>query len=163
MDVIVSGLVLNFVPDATSALREAVRVLRPHGVAAAYVWDYAEGMQLIRRFWDAAVALDPNAAELDEARRFPLTRAGALEEAFRAAGLRAVEGRTLEVPTVFADGDDLWRPFLRGTGPAPAYVATLAPAARDALRDRLLASLPGQPDGSIALMARAWAVRGRAP
>lgn len=53
-----SGLVLNFVPDPTAAL-DAMRTAAPTGVIAAYVWDYAGRMGLIRHFWDAAVALNP--------------------------------------------------------------------------------------------------------
>ena len=29
--------------------------LRPGGMLAAYVWDYAEGMQFLRVFWEVAV------------------------------------------------------------------------------------------------------------
>jgi len=163
VDVVVSGLVLNFVPDLGGALGEALRVARPGGTVAGYVWDYADGMQLLRGFWDAAVALDPEARALDEGARFPVAAPEPLGEAFRAAGLTAVEVRAIEVPTVFADFDDLWNPFLRGTGPAPGYVASLTGAARTSLRDRLRQSLVHDTDGSIALAARAWAVRGERP
>lgn len=163
VDVVVSGLVLNFVPDLGAALTEARRVVSPGGTIAAYLWDYGEGMQFMRRFWDAAVALDPAAHALDEAVRFPGAAPGPLAAVFDDAGLEAVDVRPIEVPTVFSDFDDLWRPFLNGTGPAPGYVASLAEPARDALRDRLRASVDPDPDGSIRLIARAWAVRGRRP
>jgi ubiquinone/menaquinone biosynthesis C-methylase UbiE len=71
-DVVVSGLALNFVPDPRRAAAEFARVATTGGIAAAYVWDYAEGMAMMRYFWDAATTLDPAAAELDEGRRFPL-------------------------------------------------------------------------------------------
>jgi hypothetical protein len=128
-------------------------------VVAVYVWDYAEGMELIRRFWDAA-SLDPDAAPLDEARRFPLCAPAALEELWRSAGLAGVETRAIEVPTPFADFDDYWRPFLGGQGPAPGYVMSLDGDRRKALRERLRAELPTSADGRIRLTARAWAVRG---
>ena len=117
-------------------------------------------MELIRRFWDAAVALDARAMELDEARRFPLCAPGPLESLLAGAGLERVEGTALETPTVFRDFDDLWTPFLGGQGPAPGYLATLAEPRRSALRDRLRASLPIAADGTIALKARAWAATG---
>ncbi|NYJ06972.1 class I SAM-dependent methyltransferase [Petropleomorpha daqingensis] len=158
---VVSGLVLNFVPDPVAALAEMRRVARPEGVVAGYVWDYAEGMQLMRHFWDAAADLDPAVRGLDEGLRFPLCRPEPLRELFAGAGLADVEVEEIVVPTVFADFDDYWTPFLGGTGPAPAYAAHLPEADRVALREHLRSRLPVEPDGSIHLTARAWAVRGR--
>jgi SAM-dependent methyltransferase len=159
-DVVVAGLVLNFVPDVPAALAEWRRVTRAGGTVGAYVWDYAGRMQMLRCFWDAAVALDGAARALDEGVRFPTARPEALAAPFEAAGLTDVTTRAIEVPTRFADFDDLWAPFLGGQGPAPAYVATLPAPGREALRERLRASLPVAQDGSIDLVARAWAVRG---
>ena len=156
VDVVVSGLVLNFVRPPAAAVAEFARVAAPGGLVAAYVWDYAGGMAMMRRFWDAATAVDPAAAELDEGRRPPLD----LPELWAGAGLDAVAATAIEVPTVFRDFDDFWRPFLGGQGPAPAYLASRPAAQRDAIRDRLRAGLPAGADGSIALTARAFAVRG---
>ena len=161
-DAVVSGLVLNFVPDLAVALHEMRRVAVAGATVAAYVWDYAGRMDLLRRFWDAAVALDPTARPLDEAVRFAVCAPDPLAYAFVATGLTDVATDAIEVPTVFRDFDDFWQPFVRGTGPAPAYVASLDEGRMAALRERLLSSLPTEPDGSIRLVARAWAVRGRA-
>jgi SAM-dependent methyltransferase len=163
VDAAVSGLVLNFVPDPAQAVREMARVTRPGGRVAAYVWDYAEGMELIRRFWDAAADLDPAATDLDEGRRFPLCRPEPLAGLLREAGLAGVEARPLRVPTVFRDFDDYWTPFLGGQGPAPGYAMSLDEPRRAALREALATRLPAAADGSIALTARAWAVAGRRP
>ncbi len=163
VDVAAAALVLNFVPDPVAAVTEMRRVGSPDATIAAYVWDYAEGMQLIQRFWAAAADLDPAAAELDEAHRFPLCRPGGLDEVFAAAGLTGIESRAIEVSTVFADFDDYWRPFLGGTAPGPAYCATLSDGDRFRLRERLRSTLPAAPDGTIALTARAWAAKATAP
>lgn len=160
VDAAVSGLVMNFVPDINAALAEQIRVVRPGGWVAGYVWDYADGMQLIRRFWDAAVALDPDARRLDEGVRFPITQSGPLEAAWQAAGLSDVMLIAIDVPTRFTDFDELWAPFESGVGPAPAYAAALPPDHRTRLRDHLSRLVPAGPDGSITLNARAWAVRG---
>ncbi|MBI3301646.1 MAG: methyltransferase domain-containing protein [Deltaproteobacteria bacterium] len=159
-DVVVAGLVLNFVPQPDRAVAEMARVARPGGTVAAYVWDYAGQMQLMRHFWDAAVALDPAAFTLDEGRRFPLCQPEPLAQIFRTAGLRTVEVRAIDVPTDFRDFDDYWSPFLGGQAPAPAYAMSLSEARRAALRERICAGLPIAADGSIHLIARAWAVRG---
>ena len=160
-DVVVSGLVLNFVADPAAAL-DAMRRTTRGGIVAAYVWDYAEGMQLIRRFWDAAVAADPAAGALDEANRFPLCHPERLERLWRDGQLGDVQTDAITVPTVFEDFDDYWQPFLGGQGPAPTYVASLDDRARTALRDRLRHALPSAADGTISLTARAWVVRGAA-
>jgi SAM-dependent methyltransferase len=160
VDVVVSGLVLNFVPQPPAALQEMRRVTARGGTVAAYVWDYAEGMQLMRAFWDAAVAEDPKAATLDEGARFPLCRQAALATLFEGAGLTGVEAIGIDVPTPFASFADYWEPFLGGQGPAPAYAMSLDETARTRLRDRVRERLPATADGSIALTARAWAVRG---
>jgi SAM-dependent methyltransferase len=159
-DAVVSGLVLNFVAEQAEAVSEMVRVARPGGTVAAYVWDYAEGMQMMRRFWDAAGALEPRARELDEGRRFPLCRPEPLEDLFGTVGLKGVEVRAIEVPTVFRDFDDYWSPFLGGQGPAPGYAMSLSEERRTALRERVRASLPTAPEGGHRLIARAWAARG---
>ena len=160
-DAVVSGLVLNFIPDLALALREMTRVGRPRATVAAYVWDYAGRMEPLRRFWDAAVALDPAATTVDEGVRFPICAPDPLRRAFEDAGLTEVAVEAIEVPTVFRDFDDYWTPFLSGVGPAPGYAMSLGDDARAALRERLRSTLPTAPDGSIHLVARAWAVRGR--
>ena len=161
VDAAVSGLVLNFIPQPPAAVAGMGRAVRPGGVVAAYVWDYAGGMQLIRHFWDAAIALDAQALELDEAHRFPICHPAALESLWRSAGLRDVEGRAIEVRTPFRDFDDYWQPFLGGQGPAPGYAMQLSEERRAQLREEIRSRLPVASDGSITLLARAWAVRGR--
>lgn len=159
-DVVVSGLALNFVSDPRRAAAEFARVGRPGGIAAAYVWDYAKGMAMMRYFWDAATALDPAAAELDEDRRFPLCRPEPLAQLWSDTGMDTVTVQAIEIPTVFADFDDYWTPFLGGQGPAPGYAMSLTEEQRRTLRELLRDRLPAGPDGSIPLTARAWAVQG---
>jgi len=159
IDVVVSGLVLNFVPDQPGALAEMARVTGKGGTIAAYVWDYAGKMDLMRFFWDAATELDPAASKLDEGVRFPLCRPEALEKLFAGAGLKDVEVSAIDIPTLFANFDDYWQPFLGGQGPAPAYAMSLDEAVRARLRDRIRGRVPIEANGSIPLTARAWAVR----
>jgi len=159
IDVTVSALALNFFADERAALREMARVTVVGGTIAAYVWDYAGKMDLMRRFWDAAVELNPDAAKLDEGVRFPLCRPQALTELFTSAGLSGTEVTAIDITTSFASFEDYWRPFLGGQGPAPAYVMALDEPARARLRDRIRERMPVQADDTISLPARAWAVR----
>jgi SAM-dependent methyltransferase len=163
-DVAASALAVNFVPDRARALAEMVRVVRPGGLVGFYVWDYpGGGIEFMRRFWTAAVALDGAAAALTEDRRFPFCTEEGLRSLAQDGGLDEVDCRAVEVPTVFRDFDDYWTPFTLGAGPAPGYCASLAPPARERLRNALRGALPANGDGSISLVARAWALKGRVP
>ena len=162
-DATVSGLVLNFVSSPKAMAAEMVRVTRPGGVVAAYVWDYAGGMQMMRHFWDVAVAIHPHDSRLDQAERFPVCQPEPLERLFQEVGLRAVTVRPIDIVTAFRDFDDYWNPFLGKQGAAPTYLASLDAAAQDRIRDALKARLAPAADGSIRLTARAWAVQGIVP
>jgi SAM-dependent methyltransferase len=162
-DVAVSGLVLNFVPDREKAIAEMKRVTAAGGRIAFYVWDYpGGGLELLRAFWSAATALDPAAEALTESRRFSYCEPESLIGLARSGGLSELVVKAIEVPCVFRDFDDYWRPFTLGTGPAPGYYQSLPQEGRDALRAKLKSNLPRGGDGSIPMKARAWAVRGRA-
>ncbi|WP_394768323.1 class I SAM-dependent methyltransferase [Lacisediminihabitans sp.] len=163
VDVVVSGLVLNFVPDPAAALAEARRVTTAGGTIAAYVWEYAGRMDLMRHFWEAVAELDPGAESLDEAARFPLARPEALSALFASASLEGVDVTAIDIRTPFAGFDDYWRPFLGGQGVAPAYAMSLDEPTRARLRELVRDRLPISADGSIDLLARAWAVRATAP
>jgi SAM-dependent methyltransferase len=159
-DFVVSGLVLNFLAEPSHALAAMAERCHPGGVVAGYVWDYAGGVDLLRYFWESAVALDPRAAAWDEARRFGAWNLPFAAALFQAAGLADIEAEALTVEMAFASFDDYWRPFLGGAGPGPSYVASLPEDRRALLAQHLRAELPRSRDGTIALAARAWALRG---
>jgi ubiquinone/menaquinone biosynthesis C-methylase UbiE len=158
-DVAVSGLVLNFVPQPDRMATEMVHAVRKNGTVALYV-DYARKMQFMRHFWNAAAVLDPAAYDLDEGRRFPLNNRESLTELFQTAGIQHVEARPIDIHTDFKDFDDFWNPILGGQGSAPGYAMSLSEENRERLRERLYNSLPFAVDGSIPMVARAWAVKG---
>src|SRR4030095_1639826 len=144
-----SLLVVNFIPDARKALSEMTRVTKSKGTIAAAVWDYGEGMEMLRVFWDEAVALAPANAAKDE-RNMPLCRHGDLAALWREKGLRAVVEEALTIETRFESFDDFWTPFLEKQGPAGAYAASLPATDREALRQRLRRRLLGDgPDTAI--------------
>lgn len=159
-DVLVSGLALNFFPDLQGALKEMLRVTKPKGTLAAYVWDYAGRMDFLRYFWDAVAQLDPQSAHLDEGIRFPICDAARLKKTFQDAGLSEVEVTSLDIATVFRDFEDYWNPFLGKQGPAPSYLASLPQQQQEKIKNYIHDKLPIAADGSITLLCRAIAVKG---
>lgn len=159
-DWIVAGLVFNFLPDPDQALLKMKARLAEGGGIAVYVWDYSDGMEFLRIFWEEAAAADPEAADLDEGSRFPICREGALAQALSRAGLSQVQEGAITIPTVFSNFSDFWAPFELGTGSGPTYVAGLDPQGREALKARLQRRLLPSGDGPISLAARAWAASG---
>jgi ubiquinone/menaquinone biosynthesis C-methylase UbiE len=160
-DVAVCGLGLNFIPSPARALEEFRRVVSPGGAIAIYVWDYANGAVFLRKFWDAAAAVDGEATSYDQAQRFPMCTQEGLRDLFEKAGLKDLREHALEVVTRFESFDDYWEPLLTGQGSAPTYLASRDPKIQTAIRDRLRATLPTNPQGAIELPARAWAICGR--
>ena len=160
IDAVVSGLALNFVPQPEEAVSEMVRVTKPGGKIGVFLWDYADRMEMLRYFWDAARELDASAKELDEGVRFPLCQEELLDSLVRDAGLKQVELIPIEISTEFQNFDDYWTPFLGNVGPAPNYNMSLNHEDRQKLENPLRERLPFNHDGSISLIARAWAVKG---
>ena len=160
-DVVVCGLGLNFLPNPAKALDEFSRVARPGGTIAVYVWDYVQSATFLRYFWDAAIAIDGQAATFDQAYRFPMCTPDGLRSLFEHAKLEDLAPQALEVVTRFTNFDDYWAPLLTGQGSAPGYLAARDPQIQTAIRERLRAVLPVNPQGAIELPARAWAIRAR--
>jgi SAM-dependent methyltransferase len=159
-DRVLAQLVLHFVTEPARAAGEFRRLLRPGGIAAACVWDFAAGMRMLRLFWDAALAIDPAAP--DEARTLRFGRAGEIADLLAAAGLSDITESTLEVRSGYADFDELWTGFLAGVGPAGAYCVSLPEDRRTALRAELFQRV-GTPTGAFTLDATARCAAGRLP
>jgi len=158
IDRCVSAFVLNFVPDTSKSLMEMKRVLRPEGRIGILLWDYAAGMGMLRKFWDAAIEIQPAAQELDEGVRFPICREGALAELCEELGFQDVQSRALDIECNFESFDDYWTPFEGKVGPAPSFMESLKADESEALKEKLRESLAIEADGSIRLISRAWAV-----
>ena len=160
-DAVLAQLVVPFMSDAPKGVSEMARVAGPSGVVAACVWDYADGMRLLRAFWDAASTLDPESSARDEGRLLRYAKADELGALWSEAGLAGVSTEALEVEAAYDDYDDLWLPFLAGIGPAGAYAASLDRDGQAALREQFREEL-GNPVGPFTRSALAWGVRGHA-
>jgi SAM-dependent methyltransferase len=159
-DAALSQLVVNFMSDADAGVAEMRRVVRPGGTVGSCTWDYSDGMTMLRTFWEAALALDPDAP--DEARTMAFQRPADLRDLWLRVGLKEVETAPLTVTATYADFDDFWEPFTLGVGPGGAYCASLSEDARASLREECRRRL-GNPGESFTLTARAWGVKGRVP
>ncbi len=156
-------LVMNFVPDHNKAIAEMRRVTRAQGVVSACVWDYDAGMQMLRFFWDEAVALDPAVEPRDE-RHMKLSRQGQLGDLWKKAGLIGIKEEPLVIDQAYASFNDYWEPFTKGAGPGGAYVVSLSQDRRQKLETSMRRRLLGdRQDGPFTLKARAWCVRGEVP
>lgn len=162
-DASLSLLVLNFIPNPAKAMLEQHRVTKPGGRITAAVWDYGEGMQMLRVFWDSAVRVDPKAERLDE-KHMPLCRPGELSRLFQECGLADVAEQGLTITTQFESFADYWDPFLLGQGPAGAYVKELSSDLMARLRAEVKSRIsPRNEKDPIAMTARVWVARGAVP
>jgi len=159
-DIVVSGLALNFFPEPDKAINEMKRVLRNKGVIAAYVWDYSGRMDMLRYFWDNARKIDSSAATLDEGARFPICSEENLNILFNDSGLKSVITTSIDIDTRFDSFDDFWKPFLGKQGPAPSFYSNLEDAKQKKVVELIREALPINSDGTVNLIARAFAVRG---
>ena len=155
-DVVLAQLVVHFMTDPVTGLREMARVTRPGGTIAACVWDHAGGRGPVGAFWRAARELDPAA---DDESGLAGTREGHLAGLFAQAGLASVQAGTLTVRVRQPDFEAWWNPFSLGVGPAGAYLAALDDERRAALRAQCRRELP---DGPFDVTATAWTATGRA-
>jgi SAM-dependent methyltransferase len=161
-DAAFAQLVVNFMTDAERGVGEMKRVVKPGGTIAACTWDYADGMTMLRAYWDAAHEVAPEeSAQFDEGKNMRYATLEELTGLWREVGLSDVEGGELTVTVDYEDFDDLWAPFPSGIGPAGAFCASLDPEQQGALRTAMSRRL-GDPEGPFELSARAWCALGRA-
>ncbi|MGE0872059.1 MAG: trans-aconitate 2-methyltransferase [Kofleriaceae bacterium] len=156
-DVVGSQLVINFMTDPEAGVQAMAAAARPGGTVTSVVWDYAGEMWMLRRFWDAALDLDPDAP--DEGKTMRNCTPDELANLWKRCGLTRVDVHALVVEAAYHDFDDYWAPFPSGLAPSGAYCAALPSDRQDALRQQCYCRL-GSPPGGFTLTARAWFVRG---
>lgn len=162
-DKALSLLVMNFIPDHQKAVAEMRRVTRAGGIVSACVWDYERGMQMLRFFWDEAVAFDPAIEPKDE-RHMKLSHQGQLSDLWKQSGLLNIKEEPIRIDQAFSSFNDYWEPFTKGAGPGGAYVVSLPQDRREQLEARMRKRLfGGRNDGPFELTATAWCVRGEVP
>ncbi len=160
VDLALAQLVLHFVSDPEAAAAELRRVVVPGGTVGACVWDFGPGMVILRAYWDAAIAVEPDAPSEFRERRFG--HDGEIAALFTAAGLADVRGGALEASTTYTGFHDAWDGFLGGVGPAGAHCLALDEERRARVRELVRERL-GAPSGPFELTARAWFATARVP
>ena len=154
-DAALAQLVVHFMADPVTGLREMSRVTRPGGVVAACVWDHAGGRGPLTAFWSAVRELDPDA---DDESDLAGVREGHLAELFAQAGLDRTRVTTLTVRVRYAGFEQWWEPLMLGVGPAGGYLASLDTGHQTALRERCRRQRPA---GAVEVTATAWAAVSR--
>jgi SAM-dependent methyltransferase len=157
-DVTVMALVLAFLPDPTKAVAEMMRVTKPGGVVATYMWDLPSGGAPVTPIYAAFKSmgmqppLPPRPQDSTQA---------VMRELWEGAGLRSVEIREFRIPVTYADFDDFWDSNTVPIGPQGKLIAAMTPTDRDKLRARLRDQLAPHSDGRIVYESFANAVKGR--
>jgi len=161
-DAVLAQLVVGLMKDARAGAGEMRRVARPGAAVSTCVWDFGDGMTVLRAFWDAARLIDPaGAAEHDQATTRPYSTPEELELLWKEAGMSEVSVGQLAVGADYRDFDDLWEPMTIPDGAPGVFHQTLGPTQRERLREELWVRLD-RPTGSFRLEARAWYAVGRA-
>jgi SAM-dependent methyltransferase len=159
-DIAIMALVLSFLPDPAKAIAEMVRVVRPGGWVATYMWDLPGGGAPVTPIYAAvkslglAPPLPPRPGD---------TRLDAMRELWKTAGIEAIGSRVIRIQVAFANFDDFWDSNTVPIGPQGKLIQGMSPSAREQLRARLREHLPIAPDGRIVYESFANAVKGRVP
>ena len=155
-DAAVMALVIVFVPDPAKGLEEMVRVVRPGGTVAAYVWDMLGGGFPLEPILAEmrAIGLNPPSPPQPNASRI----AGGAR-AVDGGGTEAVETREITVQRTFAHFDDFWLTNLASPTVRPV-IASLTPSDAETLKNRVRAGLSTDSGGHIVVSARANLVKG---
>jgi SAM-dependent methyltransferase len=157
-DATVMALAIAFMPDAQRAVDEMMRVTRPSGLVATYMWDLPGGgvhlSPISRTLRDMGIhGSSPPSAKA--------SRLENLEALWLTVGLCDVETTTLSIDVQFTSFDDFRESNLVLQGPLGDVLRTLTVSQVTSLENRLRQSLPIAKDGSITYPAHANAVKGR--
>ena len=158
--VVVSALVINFIPNRDQALAEMCRVCHPGGVIAGYVWDFAAQRSPnspIRFGLNQVGAKPPPVPGTEDSRLEGLT------SLFAGGKLTDIATRTVDVTISFPDFNDFWRSQTPSYIPMGKMIEALTETDREKVIESVRAKLPIGPDGRVTCSARANAIKARAP
>ena len=159
-DIVVSALVINFIPDRPRALSEMRRVTRPGGIVAGYVWDFTPELspsgpfRLGMREVISDIPTLPGTAD---------SRLTALSSLFEHAGLKDVATRCIDVTVSFPNFNEFWLAQTPSYSPTTKMIASMTESERMRLVKSVRSQLPARSDGRIEYPARANAIQANVP
>jgi SAM-dependent methyltransferase len=159
-DIVVSALVINFIPDPARALSEMRRVSRAGGMVAGYVWDFAAEHS---PSWPMRAGMRKFGMAVPGVPGTQASSLNALISLFEDAGFEDIVTRSIDVTNSFADFDSFWRAQTPSYGPATKMIAAMPDNNRQKLIETVRAGLPLSPEGRIEYTARANAIKARIP
>jgi SAM-dependent methyltransferase len=157
-DVAVMALVVTYLSDPGRAVSEMVRVVRPGGWVATYVWDVPGAGTPVHPVYVAMESLGMPAPRPPGA---AVSRRDSVRALWEDAGVESIETRVIRIPVVYADFDDFWDANSVPAGASGQAIHDLSPAAREQVRVRLRDQMRAGPDGRIAYESFANAIKGR--
>ena len=158
-DAAAMALVITFIPDPAKAVAEMVRVVRPGGMIATYMWDTLAGGVPLAPLETALKSMGKNYARMNST----ASKREVMQTLWQDAGLQTIETRQIRIPVTYSSLEDFFESNLVPVGPAGQILKTISASEIEQLKDRLREILPIAPDGRITYEAFANAIKGKAP
>jgi ubiquinone/menaquinone biosynthesis C-methylase UbiE len=157
-DVVLAGLVINFVANRRHAVREMRRVARPGAIVGAYVWDFETERSPSGPMRRALRRLQVALPEIPGTHASSLP---ALTSVFAGVGLVDVSALAFDVSLSFRSFEECWQSQAASYGPIGAILASMSVAERVRLKAAVRDDLAAEMSGPVICTSRVHAVQGR--
>lgn len=159
-DAAVMALVLFFVPVPSKGAAEMARVVRPGGLAAAYLWDMGAGGFPFEAVYSVLRSMglpSPSPPSIEVA------NSAALWKVWEDAGFSDIETTRIEVSRTFNSFDEFWSITAHGSPTIRNQIERMSSDDAQKLKAAVVEKLPATYDRKITYSAVANAIKGRVP